>query len=261
MVAVDYDFATLDLADDSEAAVARRSGWLGAVQRGFHGGRPEEEFDKRWLAHVRADGAVCSGAWLPEGEFGAGPSRWRPSATSTRRSTPGHELVPLRMITDVTTSPAHRRRGLVRRLMEASLEDAVGCRDPGGGAHRQRGDDLRPLGLRRGDLRPEDRGRHRPALRAARLRRPGSRRAHRAARLVADRQGRLRPVPRREPRIRRLAAVLRGAPHRRLRLRGRRPGQEAARGGPPRRRRHRRRRRALQGRRPRATSARSTSPR
>jgi predicted acetyltransferase len=37
----------------------------------------------------------------------------------------GRELLPLRMITDVTTSPAHRRRGLVRRLMEDSLTDAA----------------------------------------------------------------------------------------------------------------------------------------
>ena len=37
----------------------------------------------------------------------------------------GRGLLPLRMITDVTTSPAHRRRGLVRRLMEDCLADAV----------------------------------------------------------------------------------------------------------------------------------------
>lgn len=125
MVAVDYDFMTLDLDDDSEAAVARRSGWLGAVQRGFHGGRPEEEFDKRWLAHVRADGAVCSGAWLPEGEFGAGPVPVATFCYFDKTLNAGLDLVPLRMITDVTTSPAHRRRGLVRRLMETSLADAA----------------------------------------------------------------------------------------------------------------------------------------
>ena len=62
---MEYDFATLDLSDESEAALARRRGWLGAVQRGFHGGRPDEEFEKRWLTHVRADDAVCAGAWLP----------------------------------------------------------------------------------------------------------------------------------------------------------------------------------------------------
>lgn len=128
MVAVDYDFATLDLSaesDESEAAVARRRGWLGAVQRGFHQGRPGEEFEKVWLTHVRADDVVCAGAWLPEGEFGAGPVPVATFAHFDKTLNAGHELLPLRMITDVTTSPAHRRRGLVRRLMETNLADAA----------------------------------------------------------------------------------------------------------------------------------------
>ena len=46
-------------------------GWLGAVQRGFHEGRPSDDHTKHWLTHVEADSVVCTGAWLPEGEFGA----------------------------------------------------------------------------------------------------------------------------------------------------------------------------------------------
>ncbi len=122
---VDYDFATLDVADDSDAARARRSGWLTAVQRGFHGGRPEEEHEKRWLDHVRADGVVCTAAWLPEGEFGAGPVPVATFSSFDKTLNAGHAMVALRMITDVTASPAHRRRGLVRRLMETDLADAV----------------------------------------------------------------------------------------------------------------------------------------
>ena len=37
----------------------------------------------------------------------------------------GRELLPLRMITDVTTSATHRRQGLLRRLIEDDLADAV----------------------------------------------------------------------------------------------------------------------------------------
>ena len=122
---MDYDFATLDLSDESEAARARRSGWLMAVQRGFHGARPEEEFEKRWLHHVRVDDVTCRGVWLPEGEFGAGPVPVATFASFDKTLNAGLEMVPLRMITDVTTSPAHRRRGLVRGLMEADLADAV----------------------------------------------------------------------------------------------------------------------------------------
>lgn len=122
---MDYDFATLDISDESEAARARRSAWLMAVQRGFHGGRPDEEAEKRWLTHVRADDVTCSGAWLPEGEFGAGPAPVATFASFDKTLNAGHGLVPLRMITDVTTSPAHRRQGLVRRLMEDDLADAA----------------------------------------------------------------------------------------------------------------------------------------
>lgn len=122
---VDYEFARLDFTDESDAGRARRSGWAMAVQRGFHNGRPDEEFEKHWLTHVRADDVVCTGAWLPEGEFGAGPVPVATFASFDKSLNAGHALVPLRMITDVTTSPAHRRRGLVRRLMEDDLADAV----------------------------------------------------------------------------------------------------------------------------------------
>lgn len=127
---MDYTFATLDLHDDSDAGAERRSAWLAAVQRGFHEGRPDEQFLEHWTRVARADGAVCRGAWLPEGEFGAGPM---PVATFTsfdKTINAGHELLPLRMITDVTTSPAHRRRGLVRTLMEADLADAAAAGVP-----------------------------------------------------------------------------------------------------------------------------------
>jgi len=127
---VDYTFATLDLVDDSEAAAERRAAWLGAVLRGFHEGRPDEEFLRRWTELSRADGAVCRGAWLPDGEIGAGPM---PVATYTsfdKTINAGLELVPLRMVTDVTVSPAHRRRGLLRRLIEADLADAAAAGVP-----------------------------------------------------------------------------------------------------------------------------------
>jgi predicted acetyltransferase len=127
---VDYDFATLDFSDDSEAARARISGWLGAVQRGFHSGRPDAEFEKNWLAHVAADGVVCRGAWLPPDAFGAGPVPVATFASFDKTLNAGHELLPLRMVTDVTASPAHRRRGLVRRLMEDDLADAAAAGIP-----------------------------------------------------------------------------------------------------------------------------------
>jgi len=122
---VDYDFALLDLADDSEEALARRRGWIGAVLRGFRDPRPDEDLIARWVEHYRKDEVTCTGAWLPEGEFGAGPMPVATYASLDKDINAGHEMLPLRMITDVTTSATHRRRGLLRRLIEDDLDDAV----------------------------------------------------------------------------------------------------------------------------------------
>lgn len=122
---MDYTFAILDLDDESDGSAERRAAWLGAVQRGFHEGRPDEEFLRHWTAISRADGCTCRGAWLPEGELGSGPM---PVATYTsfdKTINAGHEMLPLRMVTDVTVSPAHRRRGLLRRLIEDDLAQAA----------------------------------------------------------------------------------------------------------------------------------------
>ena len=122
---MDYDFAILDLFDDSDEAVARRRGWIGAVLRGFRDDRPEDEMVDRWVGHYRADRVTVRGAWLPAGEFGAGPMPVATYASLDKTLNAGRGLVPLRMITDVTTSAAHRRRGLLRRLIEDDLADAV----------------------------------------------------------------------------------------------------------------------------------------
>ena len=122
---MDYDFAILDLADDSDEAVARRRGWIGAVLRGFRDPRPDDDMLTRWVDHYRTDRVTCRGAWLPEGEFGAGPMPVATYASFDKTLNAGLEMVPLRMITDVTTSATHRRRGLLRRLIEDDLDDAV----------------------------------------------------------------------------------------------------------------------------------------
>lgn len=122
---MDYDFAILDLSDDSEEAVARRRGWVGAVLRGFRDPRPDDELVDRWVGHYRQDRVTVRGAWLPAGEFGAGPMPVATYASLDKTLNAGRELLPLRMVTDVTTSAAHRRRGLLRRMIEDDLADAV----------------------------------------------------------------------------------------------------------------------------------------
>ena len=122
---MDYQFDTLDFDDDSDAARSRRRSWLQAVMHGFQEGRIEDDYEKIWLTHVAADDVVCRGAWLPEGAYGAGPAPVATTSWFDKTLNLGREQLPLRMITDVTTSPAHRRRGLVRRLMEDCLSDTV----------------------------------------------------------------------------------------------------------------------------------------
>jgi predicted acetyltransferase len=122
---VDYEYAALDFSDESEAGQARRTAWLEAVQFGFHQGRSPEEQIQVWLNHVKVDDVECRGVWLPEGAFGASQVPVATTAWFDKTLNTGRGWLPLRMITDVTTNPAHRRRGLVRSLMEDCLADAA----------------------------------------------------------------------------------------------------------------------------------------
>jgi predicted acetyltransferase len=122
---VDYDFADLDLSDESEAARTRLRGWIRAMRHAFREGRPDEDLEKLWIKLAQADDQTVSGAWLPEGAFGDRDVPVATFATFDKSINLGHEVLPARLITDVTASPAHRRRGLVRRLMEDALDRAV----------------------------------------------------------------------------------------------------------------------------------------
>ncbi|UFU06277.1 GNAT family N-acetyltransferase [Ruania halotolerans] len=122
---MNYVFDTVNLHDDSAAAVARRDAWFGSVAQAFHEPRPAPEQIQHMVTSARTDGAICRGAWLPDGEFGAGPAPVATFISFDKTINVGHELLPVRMISDVTASPAHRRRGLVRTLMEADLTDAA----------------------------------------------------------------------------------------------------------------------------------------
>ncbi|MCD6639636.1 MAG: GNAT family N-acetyltransferase [Nocardioides sp.] len=120
---MDYDFRRLDLHDDSEKAVAMRQDWVRAMRDGFRAPVPDEQFHERWLRRSREDGLVCTGAWLRDPGVGTG----RPVATYSsfdKEVNVGLAQVPTRLVTDVTTSPAHLRRGLLRRLIEDDLADA-----------------------------------------------------------------------------------------------------------------------------------------
>lgn len=121
----DLTFATLDLDDDSESTTARINGWLEAVLRGFHQGRPNDEVRSRWLDAQRVDHAVLRGVWEPNGAALSGEAPVATFGHFVKTLNAGASTIPAWMITDVTVAPTHRRRGLMRRLMTENLDAAV----------------------------------------------------------------------------------------------------------------------------------------
>jgi predicted acetyltransferase len=122
---VEYEHRVLDPHDDSDEAKAAVDAWMGAVSRGFHDGRPSESTREIWRETARADSLRIAGAWLPEGAFGAGPLPVATFSSWTKTLNTGAGLVPVHMISDVTVSPTHRRRGLLRRMMVDDLAQAT----------------------------------------------------------------------------------------------------------------------------------------
>ncbi|WP_457205253.1 GNAT family N-acetyltransferase [Nocardioides sp. P5_C9_2] len=118
---MEYEHRTLDPHDDSDEAKAAVDAWMGAVSRGFHEGRPSDSTREIWRETTRADSMRLAGAWLPEGAFGAGPLPVATFSSWDMTLNAGAAMVPVHMISDVTVSPAHRRRGLLRTMMVEDL--------------------------------------------------------------------------------------------------------------------------------------------
>ncbi len=118
-----YEFTTLDL--HSQADAARRRGFVESFEQAFHHARPGEPELERFQQFWREDGTRVKGAWLRGDKYGSGH---RPVGTFTSFDgsfNTGAELVPAWLITDVTVSAAHRRRGLLSRLMRDDLAAAA----------------------------------------------------------------------------------------------------------------------------------------
>lgn len=122
---VELNFRTLDPRDDTPDNIRLLKGWLEGLLRGFHDARPKPESWDIFLTCMREDGALVRGVWLPEGAFGAGPVPVATYSSLTGTLNTGRRELPLDMITDVTVSPAHRRQGLLRRLISDDLADAA----------------------------------------------------------------------------------------------------------------------------------------
>lgn len=112
--------------DPDSPEAARVHGFAEAVSRAFLDARRSEEWHRRWREHLRADSLTLRGAWPAAPALA---SRDLPVATfigwDARLNVGGARLLPVHLISDVTVSPDHRRRGLTRRLMSEDLASAA----------------------------------------------------------------------------------------------------------------------------------------
>jgi predicted acetyltransferase len=114
-------FLTFRADDEPE----RLAGWYEAQQRGFHQGRTSEELRKHYGVHLRADDVVLRGVWQDAPALGTGSIPVATYCSFDKTINTGRGLQPVRMISDVTVSPTHRRRGLLRAMITEDLQDAV----------------------------------------------------------------------------------------------------------------------------------------
>lgn len=110
---------------DGTVTPERLDGWFEAQSRGFHQGRTSEEHRRRYREHLDADDAVLRGIWADAPSLGSGTLPVATFGSFDKTLNTGSALLPLRMITDVTVSPTHRRQGLLRKLMTEDLRDAA----------------------------------------------------------------------------------------------------------------------------------------
>lgn len=119
---MELEFDTLDLSEDTP----RLRGWLDTVQHAFLDRRAADSFRDSWRRAALADDETVRGAWLPDGVFGAEAQPVATLAGYDKSVSTGRELLPARLVTDVTVDPAHRRQGLLRTLLTDDLADAAG---------------------------------------------------------------------------------------------------------------------------------------
>jgi predicted acetyltransferase len=114
-------FVTFRASDQPE----RLDGWYEAHARGFHGGRTSEELRRHFAEHLLADDVVLRGVWQDAPALGSGSIPVATYSSYDKTLHTGLGLHPVRLVSDVTVSPTHRRRGLLRTMMTADLQDAV----------------------------------------------------------------------------------------------------------------------------------------
>ena len=114
-------FLTFGVHDEPE----RLAGWYEAVSRGFHQGRTSEELRQHLGRQLAEDDVVLRGVWQDPPLLGAGSIPVATYASYDKTLHTGRGLHPVLMVSEVTVSPTHRRRGLLRALMSEDLREAA----------------------------------------------------------------------------------------------------------------------------------------
>ncbi len=111
-----FDATGRPAAEDPRAALFVRT-----VERGFYEPQPQGTALDQLLGYAHADGRTYTGVY----EAGADPATDRPVGTFSgfdkRLHTGRRREVDARLVSEVTVSPSHRRRGILRAMMESEL--------------------------------------------------------------------------------------------------------------------------------------------
>ncbi len=114
-------FVTFRAADQPD----RMPGWYEAQSRGFHQGRTSDELRRHLGDHLVVDDAIVRGVWPDRSVLASGAIPVATYLSYDKTLNTGRGLQPARMVSMVTVSPTHRRRGLLRTLITEDLADAV----------------------------------------------------------------------------------------------------------------------------------------
>lgn len=95
--------------------------WFDAVRMGFHQTKGTDSQFEHFLADATADGTTFRSVADPDDPEGMPVGTL---AGFDRSVNAGLEVLPARLITDITVRPTHRRQGMLRRMITTDLADA-----------------------------------------------------------------------------------------------------------------------------------------
>ncbi|WP_026554860.1 GNAT family N-acetyltransferase [Arthrobacter sp. 35W] len=122
-----YEIRSFPVRRQVDGVDPRLSKWVQAVSFGFHDGAVDEETIEKYLASEEKDGRTATGVYAATSLKGAWDADYPVATYAAHRKTlnvGAGTLLPVHMITAVTVRSSHRRRGLLRSMITADLQQA-----------------------------------------------------------------------------------------------------------------------------------------